>query len=163
MQGTSVTFRPVHSGDEDFLFAVYASTRAEELAPLTLDENQRESFLTMQFTAQQQDYKRRFPDGDHRVLLLEDLPIGYLHLATSDQEIRILDLALAPEHRNKGLGTRLITDLLKQAAEAQKCVRVYVERFNPAIRLFERLGFSPVGDIGTHHLLESVKLRNEGD
>lgn len=155
MEGTSVTFRPVHSGDEDFLFEVYASTRAEELAPLTLDENQRESFLKMQFTAQQQDYKRRFPDCDHRVILLGDLPIGHLHLATSDQEIRILDVALAPEHRNKGLGTRLITDLLKQATDAQKCVRVYVERFNPAIRLFERLGFSPVADIGTHYLLES--------
>lgn len=122
---------------------------------MKLDENQRESFLTMQFKAQQQDYEKRFPDRDHRVILLGDLPIGHIHLTTSDQEIRILDVALTPDHRNKGLGASLITDLLKQAAETHKCVRVYVERFNPALRLFERLGFASVADIGTHYLLES--------
>jgi len=151
----SIAFKPVLPEDESFLFEVYASTRAEELAPLGLSEDQQASFLTMQFKAQQQDYQKRFPDRDHRVILLGDLPIGYLHLATSDDEIRILDVALKPEHRNKGLGARLMTDLLKQATEAHKCVRVYVERFNPALRLFERLGFACAADIGTHYLLES--------
>jgi ribosomal protein S18 acetylase RimI-like enzyme len=155
MDDTCVTFRPVQSGDEAFLFEVYASTRAEELAPLALDADKREIFLKSQFEAQQQDYKKRFPDSDHRVILVGDQPAGYLHISTNDQEIRILDIALAPGYRHKGLGTRMITDLIERAAGAHKCVRVYVERFNPALRLFEHLGFSPVTDIGTHYLLES--------
>jgi GNAT superfamily N-acetyltransferase len=160
MDGNSVTLRPVSDRDEDFLFEVYASTRAEELAPLPLNASQRESFLKMQFAAQQQDYKRRFPDGDHRVILLEDRPIGRLYVARGDQEIRILDVALLPEHRNRGIGTRIITDLLDEAEQARQPLRVHVERFNPSNRLFERLGFSVVEDIGTHFLMESpvVKL-----
>ena len=154
MANNSLTMRPVRSGDEDFLFEVYASTRAEELAQVPWDSTQRENFLKMQFAAQQQDYKRCFPDGDHQVLLLEDRPIGRLYVARGDEEIRILDVALVPEHRNKGIGASLIMNLLDEAAQAKKPARVYVERLNPSIALFERLGFSRIEDIGSHFLLE---------
>jgi ribosomal protein S18 acetylase RimI-like enzyme len=151
---TILTLRPVSPDDEDFLIEVYASTRAEEVAQLAWDANKRDSFMRMQFAAQQQDYQRRFPDGDHRLVLLDGRPAGRVYLARSEREIRILDIALLPEHRNKGVGTRLINDLLDEASEAQKPVRVYVEQFNPALGLFERLGFSRADDIGTHFLLE---------
>lgn len=154
MQNNSLTLRPVRSDDEDFLFEVYASTRAEEVAGLPWDANQRESFLKMQFAAQQQDYERRFPDGDHRLMLVDGCPAGRVYLARSEKEIRILDIALVPEHRNKSIGTRIINDLLDEASQAQKPVRVYVERFSPSIHLFERLGFSRAGEIDTHFLLE---------
>ena len=148
------TLRPVSSDDEAFLIEVYASTRAEEVAGLPWDANQRDSFMRMQFAAQQQDYQRRFPDSDHRLLLLDGRPAGRVYLARSENEIRILDIALLPEHRNKGIGTRIIKDLLTEASQSRKSVRVYVEQFNPALALFERLGFSRAEDIGTHFLLE---------
>lgn len=149
-----LTLRPVSSDDEDFLFEVYASTRAEEVAALPWDADQRDAFLRIQFAAQQQDYQRRFPDGDHRLMLLDGRPAGRVYLARSEKEIRILDIALLPEHRHKGIGTRMIKDLLKEASQSGKPVRVYVEQFNPALGLFERLGFSRAGDIGTHFLME---------
>ena len=148
------TLRPVSSDDEAFLIEVYASTRAEEVAGLPWDANQRDSFMRMQFAAQQQDYQRRFPDSDHRLLLLDGRRAGRVYLARTENEIRILDIALAPEHRNKGIGTRIIKDLLTEASQSRKPVRVYVEQFNPALALFERLGFSRAEDIGTHFLLE---------
>jgi ribosomal protein S18 acetylase RimI-like enzyme len=149
-----LTLRPVTSDDEDFLIGVYAGTRAEEVAGLPWDANQRDSFMRMQFAAQQQDYQRRFPDSDHRLLLLDGRRAGRVYLARSENEIRILDIALVPEHRNKGIGTRIIKDLLTESSQSRKPVRVYVEQFNPALGLFERLGFSRAEDIGTHFLLE---------
>jgi GNAT superfamily N-acetyltransferase len=146
--------RPVSSNDDGFLIKLYASSRAEEMAGLPWDQDQRDSFMQMQFAAQQQDYKRRFPDGDHRLLLVDGEPAGRVYLARSGKEIRILDIALLPEHRNKGIGTGVIKGLLDEAARTQRPIRVYVEQFNPAMRLFERLGFSKTEDIGSHFLLE---------
>jgi ribosomal protein S18 acetylase RimI-like enzyme len=154
MPSDLVTLRPVSLGDEDFLFEVYASTRVDELAQLPWDDNQRESFLRMQFNAQQQDYQRRFPDADHRLILLDDQPIGRQYVATSKSEIRILEIAILPAHRRKGIGTRLIVSLLHEAAQTRKIVRLYVERFNPSLELFERMGFAQADDIGSHFLLE---------
>ena len=150
----NLTLRAVSSEDEAFLLEVYASTRADELARLPWDEDQRQGFVRMQFLAQQQDYQRRFPGGEHRLMLLDGRPAGRVYLARSDEEIRILDVALAPEYRNKGIGTTVIKDLLDEAERMHKPVRVYVERFNPALDLFERLGFSRVEDIGSHILME---------
>lgn len=150
----ALTLRPASPDDENFLIEVYTSTRADEVAQLPWDANQVDSFMRMQFAAQQQDYRRRFPEGDHHVLLVDGRPSGRMYVARSEAEIRILDIALLPEHRNKGIGTHLITGLLDEAGRTQKPLRVYVERLNPALGLFERLGFARTEDIGSHFLLE---------
>jgi GNAT superfamily N-acetyltransferase len=149
-----VTLRSVCADDEAFLLQVYASTRLDELAHAAWDESQREAFLRLQFAAQQQHYQTHFPEGDHQLILLGDRPIGRLYVARNTDEVRILDIALLPEHRSSGVGSSIIKEILAEAAKAEKPVRIYVESFNPSLRLFERLGFSPVQDIGTHLLME---------
>ncbi|MCP4663054.1 MAG: GNAT family N-acetyltransferase [bacterium] len=49
---------------------------------------------------------------------------------------------------------RPIRYLLTEAEEAGKPVRIHVERFNPAMRLYERLGFTQVDDQGVYYLME---------
>ena len=149
-----VTLRSVRADDDAFLLQVYASTRLDELASAAWDEAQREAFLILQFAAQQQHYQTHFPEADHQVILLGDRPIGRLYVARSTDEVRILDIALLPEQRSFGVGSSIIKEILAEAAKAEKPVRIYVESFNPSLRLFERLGFSPVQDIGTHLLME---------
>jgi len=61
-----------------------------------------------------------------------------------------VDLALLPPHRNAGIGTAILRDLLAEAAVAQKPVRIHVEKFNPALRLYARLGFAPTEDKGVY-------------
>ena len=68
--------------------------------------------------------------------------------------LRIMDVALLPEHRNRGVGTALLRNLQAEGAAAGKHVSIHVERFNPALRLYERLGFRPVADRGVYLLLE---------
>ena len=149
-----VTLRPVSPDDEAFLLEVYASTRQDELAVTPWDESQRRAFLRLQFAAQQQHYQSHFPEADYQLILVDDRPVGRLYVARRRDEIRILDIALLPEHRNLGIGAYLIKEILSEGSKAGKPVRIYVESFSPSLRLFERLGFARVQDIGTHLLME---------
>src|SRR4030095_11665635 len=134
----SVTRRLVQACDEAFLFDLYASTRAQELEVLPWNDDQRRSFLKMQFFAQNQDYHRRFPEGVHELLLCGGLPAGRLYLARSEQALCILDISLMPEYRNQGLGEAIIGELLNEASETERSVRIYLEHDNPYRIVFEQ-------------------------
>ena len=146
--------RPVGPDDEPFLYAVYAGTRQEELALVDWDEAQRAAFLRMQFTAQQRSYQVHFPDADYSVILADERPIGRLSIARQPDAIHIIDIALLPDHRNRGIGGALLREALAEAAEAGKPVRLRVARFNRALGLYTRLGFRPIADEGVYLLLE---------
>jgi ribosomal protein S18 acetylase RimI-like enzyme len=148
-----VTRRPVQEEDEPFLLKVYASTRADELALTPWDEAQREAFLKMQFTAQQMHYRNYYPGATHEIILLKDQPVGRLYVVEEDENFQILDITILPEHRSAGTGTPILKDIQAKAAKAGKSVGIYVESFNPSLRLFERLGFSKVEENGIHFLM----------
>ena len=152
--GIALTLRTVRQEDEKFLFGVYASTRTEELSQTGWDDVQKEAFLLMQFAAQQQHYRSRFPEGVHQIIVKDGRSIGRIYTAKNDEEIRILDIALLPEHRNAGIGTILLKEILAEAEESRLAVRIYVESFNRSLRLFERLGFSSIETSGLNQLME---------
>jgi ribosomal protein S18 acetylase RimI-like enzyme len=145
--------RPVEPGDREFLYRVYASTRAEELAVVPWDEAEREAFLRAQFDAQDRWYREHYTQATYEVILVGGEPAGRLYLHRGEAEIRIVDIALLPEHRGNGVGTSVLRDLLAEADAAGKRVTIHVERLNPALRLYERLGFSVAEDKGVYLFL----------
>jgi ribosomal protein S18 acetylase RimI-like enzyme len=150
----AITLRAITAADEPFLYAVYASTRTEELAPLGWDEAQLSGFLRMQFDAQHRYYQEQFAGAAFDLILRNGQPVGRLYVDRCDDEIRIIDIALLPEHRNAGIGSRLLREVLAEADRQKKPVRIHVERFNPALALYQRLGFGPAGETGVYYLLE---------
>jgi RimJ/RimL family protein N-acetyltransferase len=149
-----VTLRPVTPEDEQFLYEVYQSTRAEEMALVPWDAAQREAFLRMQFNAQQTHYSTYYTGTAHDIILHGARPVGRLYVAREEDGIRILDITILPEYRNQGIGTPLIKDLMAEAARAGKPLSIWVEFFNPSHKLFERLGFSKIEDDRVNHLME---------
>jgi ribosomal protein S18 acetylase RimI-like enzyme len=148
-----LALRAARAEDEPFLLRVYASTREEEVAPLPWPAAEKAAFLAQQAAAQHQHYRTYYQDAEYKVILLDGEAIGRLYLARMPGEIRIMDIALLPAHRNLGIGAGLITDLLDEGAATGKRVSVHVETFNPARRLYERLGFCEVEDKGVYRLL----------
>ena len=149
-----VALRPATAEDETFLLEVYASTRSDEMTQTGWDDAQQQAFLKLQFVAQQQHYRTYYPQGEHSLILLNEKPVGRLYVARSPEEIRILDIALLSRHRSKGVGTRVIKDLMAESRKTGKPVRIYVENFNRALRLFERMGFLQVEEKGFHCLMQ---------
>ena len=139
----AVETRPVAPEDDEFLLDVYASTRAEELAPVPWTDEQKRAFLRMQLDAQRGEYFKRFPDADYRVILVEGRPAGRLWVARTPEQIRLLDIALLPEFRGRGVGARLVRRLAAEAERAGLPVRHMVFQLNEgAMRFYERLGFT---------------------
>jgi ribosomal protein S18 acetylase RimI-like enzyme len=149
-----IRFRRIRPADEPFLHRLYASTRQDELAQVPWSEAEKAQFLEMQFQAQHKYYLEQFTKADLGLILEGDQPIGRLYLDHRDDEIRLIDIALLPEHRGRGLGSRLMRDILAMAKKAGKAVRIHVEQFNPAQRLYQRLGFRKVQDEGPYYFME---------
>jgi len=150
----NIKLRPVSADDYDFLVALYGSTRAEEMAMVPWTTEQQETFIRLQFAAQQDHYAKKYPTASHDLIVCDDRPVGHLYVARLDQEIRIVDITLMPAERNAGIGSRLLEQLLDEANGSGKITSIYVEEFNPSLRLFERLGFSPSEQHGIHLLLQ---------
>jgi GNAT superfamily N-acetyltransferase len=146
-------FRSIAEADLPFLYQVYASTRAEELAPVPWSEAQKAAFLTMQFRAQHTEYQRNYPDTAWLVVLRAGEPAGRLYLDRGDIEYCVIDIALLPEHRGHGLGAAIMRDLMDEAGRAGKRLAIHVEKFNPAMHLYRRLGFQTVEDKGVYDLM----------
>jgi ribosomal protein S18 acetylase RimI-like enzyme len=149
-----ITLRSFQEGDLEFLFQVYASTRWEELAPVPWTDEQKAAFLHMQATAQHAYYQENYRGADWLVIEREGRPAGRLYVHRREKEIRLVDIALLPEHRGSGIGTDLLQELIAESAAAGKPLRIHVEKNNPALRLYERLGFVPIVDKGVYHLME---------
>jgi ribosomal protein S18 acetylase RimI-like enzyme len=152
-QSMTARLRPVLPEDEAFLLKTYASVRVEEMAQVPWNAAQQEAFLRMQFEAQQLHYRTHNPNATHDIILLDNQPIGRLYVSRREQEIRILDITILPEQRNQGWGTPLIKDLMSEAADAGQPLTIYVERLNPSLRLFERLGFQKAEENDVNFLL----------
>ena len=148
-----LTFRRIGDADLPFLGRLYASTRTEELAVVPWSEVQKAAFLQQQFEAQHAHYQTYYPGADFLVIERGGGAIGRLYLSRGAQEHRIVDIAFLPEHRRQGLGGALLRDLLAEAAAAGKAVTIHVEKFNPAMGLYRRLGFDAVGEEGAYDLM----------
>jgi GNAT superfamily N-acetyltransferase len=160
--GGRVSLRPAAPEDDEFLLGVYASTREAELSQVEWQPGQREAFVRMQFDAQRGEYDARFPDAEYDVILLDGRPVGRLWIGRAPHQIRLLDIALLPEAQGQGVGTYLVTRLIEEARSTGKALRHMVFMLNPeAKRLYERLGFETIEDLGAYAHME-WKSKDEG-
>jgi ribosomal protein S18 acetylase RimI-like enzyme len=140
--------------DEPFLRAVYACTRAEELARAPWSDEQKRAFTDQQFTAQDAHYRQHYPTAQYSIIEVQGVPAGRLYVDRWETEIRIIDIALLPEHRRTGIGTKLLRELQDEARTAGKALTIHVEKFNPALSLYHRLGFQLIEDKSVYLFLE---------
>ena len=114
----------------------------------------RTQFSIYKTTCHRWELREHYPDTSFDVIVLDGQPVGRLYVARWPDEIRIVDIALLPACCNRGLGTTLVRALQAEAAASRKPLRIHVERFNPALRLYERLGFRQIADRGVYLFME---------
>lgn len=145
-----VALREESDGDLDFLADLYASTREEELRPVAWPEAQKRAFLRQQFDLQRAHYRQHYEGAEWLIVLRDAAPIGRLYLKAGSTEVRLMDVALALAQRGQGIGTALMHGVLQHADALGVPVTLHVEPFNPAIRLYQRLGFTTLETRGIY-------------
>jgi ribosomal protein S18 acetylase RimI-like enzyme len=149
-----IRLRPITPEDQPFLYGVYAGTRKEELSVVNWTEEQKAAFLTMQFNAQHRHYQEYCPKAKYDVILCDGEPAGRLYVDRREAEIHVIDISLLPDYRGRGIGSKLLGEIIAEAAGLGKAVSIEVERNNRALGLYLRLGFTPVKDLGVYLSLE---------
>ena len=143
---TAIRLRAEQPEDHEFLYRLYAGARAAEMTLTQWPEAQKDVFLRDQFRLQHTHYRRYYPEASFDVIVHGAQPIGRFYVHRSPAEIRLMDVTLMPQYRNRGLGTELLKQLLREAGSAGKRVTLHVETNSPAVRWYERLGFRPVAE-----------------
>jgi ribosomal protein S18 acetylase RimI-like enzyme len=141
----AVGLRPANAKDEEFLLNLFISTRSDEFRLVTLEKKQKEALIAMQFKAQSGQFFMSYPQAQNSIILWNGDPIGRILIDRGETEFTLVDIALLPAHRNRGIGTALLKDLITEAANAGRPIRLHVVSSNSAKRLYERLGFCQVG------------------
>jgi GNAT superfamily N-acetyltransferase len=148
-----VVLRPERPDDREFVCGLYASTREVELQQVDWTPDQKAAFCRMQFEAQAAHYAHHYFDASFDIVERGGESIGRLYVYRGDRDIRIVDIVLTAAVRGLGIGTALIEQIKDEALRTGKSVSIHVERFNPALRLYRRLGFETVGEHGVYDLM----------
>ena len=150
MRSDSIQFRPARVEDQDFLYKVYAGTRSD-MDLMCLDDNEKTKLLQIQFAAKNHSYQVSFPDASFLIIMLSRVPVGHLYVNRPGEEIFIIDIALLPEYRGQGIGSRLMTGIFNEASSTNLSVLLTVAIDNiAALDWYESLGFEKVEDLQTH-------------
>ena len=139
--------RPALPADTEFEHLLYASTR-DDLRPLGPEVF--DGLVGMHFRAQSMSIRLDHPQAEHKIVMVQDAPVGRLIIDASSSHIEVIDVALLPEYRNCGLGTSVLHSVLAQADRLGRAIRLHVEKQSRAVRLYERLGFVICGDVGMY-------------
>lgn len=143
--------RHAMDGDAAFCRALYAATR-DDLRCLPLPAAQREQLIAMQQHVHEAGQRAHFPNAEVLILEHDGLPAGRVVLAAAGPVWRLVDLAVLPAMRGRGLAGALLAALQERAAVAGAGIGLAVKRDNqPALRLYLHAGFSIVASNEVQH------------
>jgi ribosomal protein S18 acetylase RimI-like enzyme len=141
-----VALREATDSDLHFLLVLYSSTREEEMRLVPWSPEEKAVFLSRQFEAQHRHYRNAYPGASWEIVEIDGAPGGRLYVDRREEEIELIDVALLPTCRGRGVGTALLRRLLREADAKRQSVLLWVEPGNPAHRLYERHGFRRVSE-----------------
>ncbi len=152
-----IDLRNAEDKDEAFLFRLFCSIREPDFC--FFGEVEKRVLLEMQFAAQQRHFRVNIPEARDMIVMLDGQPVGRICTAHRQQELHLVEIALLPEYRNRGIGSHLMKGLERECEGKEMLpIRLRVYRHNPAMRFYQRLGFSIVDD-GIYILMEKKLIK----
>lgn len=151
----TATLRPIALPEDlDFLYRVYASTRADEMALVDWTDVQKEAFVRFQFNAQHQYYQENYGDAQFDLIMQGEEPVGRLYVQRLPDTLLIVDITVLPEYQRRGIGTTLLRTLIAESEQTKRPIQIHVEQFNPSLRWYQQLGFEQIGLYGVYFRME---------
>jgi ribosomal protein S18 acetylase RimI-like enzyme len=131
---SALSLRPAREDDVPFLLA---------LREQTMDGHFRASGAEPSREQHMERVSVRFECA--QIIEHEGRPAGLFKVARDGLDWQLIQIQLAPELQGRGVGERLIRELIAEARLAGAGLSLHVLHANPARRLYERLGFRIVG------------------
>ena|ERR1700722_7870771 len=125
-----ITLRPARAQDFDFCAALYFAGMESIIRELNLDK-----------AAQVVSFRQQWELTQVRIVTSGGADIGWLQSTMRGGSLFVAQLFVGASFQRRGIGTEVIHRLIKEAAHAGQAVTLGVVKINPAVRLYERLGF----------------------
>jgi ribosomal protein S18 acetylase RimI-like enzyme len=151
--GATITLRPITDADLEFLFLLYATTRAEEKVLAGWSDEQWEQFMGMQFNLQHTQYMQNYRNSSFDIIMFGQASVGRFYVDRRVDEYRLIDIALLPEFRCRGIGGSLLRALMLESESHGLPVSLHVEKNNPILDYYRSLGFRVEGDRGVYYFM----------
>lgn len=132
---TRIVLRPGRPGDFDYCGRLYFEGMENIINELNLD-----------MAAQIVGFRQRWDVTQVRIATLDGMDIGWLQSFVIDDALFLAQLFVDKSSRGQGIGTELVKGLIEEAASAGRAVTLAVVKTNPALRLYEQLGFRTTHD-----------------
>lgn len=160
--GAGVALRPIQPGDEAILLGIFASTREDERQQLGWDAPAWDAFIRQQFAFQHAQYMRAYANPAFSLVLHGGEVAGRLYVDRGPDEIRIVDIALLPPYRRQGIARLLLQMLADEADAGGLPLGLHVEKNNPILGWYRRLGFAEQADRGVYLYLQRPPVTPPG-
>lgn len=151
-----IAYKPIKQPDFAFLKIVYRGTREGELNANNWTADQKNSFIEFQFNAQHAHYTSTFKGAEFNIITFNKINIGRLYTCESEKEIRLIDISLLPKYRGKGIGTRILKNLIEKSNTTGKVLNLHVLQTSPALKLYKLLNFKITENNNSHFYMEHL-------
>ena len=125
-----ISFRPARPQDFDYCANLYFAGMERSIRELNLD-----------MAAQTANFRQRWEVTQVRIITLDGADIGWLQSTTQGDALFLAQLFVDAPFRRQGTGTEVMNRIMDEAACAGQAVTLGVVKTNPALRLYDRLGF----------------------
>ncbi len=148
-----ITLRPLREDETEFWREIFYDSVRSHFLSLNLPESETDNLIEFQYQAQSLDYEKNYPLVSNNIVLFNAERVGRLIYSTEHGDLHIIEMAILTEFRGRGIGTKLFRWFFDESRRSGLPIRFYVEKGNPAFRLYRRLGFEVVADVNTHFQL----------
>ena len=101
------------------------------------------------------DYSEKFEPEKIQVIQFDGEDVGRFRIVRSEEEIYVGGIQILPQFQNKGIGSEIFKDLVKEANDLQKIIRLKVSKVNKiAKKFYEKYDFVSIGEEGTDFIMK---------
>jgi ribosomal protein S18 acetylase RimI-like enzyme len=90
---------------------------------------------------QEESFTRWFNPGEVSIIVADGVDVGWIQQRQDEGAIFLVSIYVKPGMQSRGIGTRVIQDLLGRASQGSQAVTLAVMKINPAFAFYKRLGF----------------------
>jgi ribosomal protein S18 acetylase RimI-like enzyme len=139
-------FRPAMENDVDFLYGLHVATMKEYVDLIWgWDEAYQESL-----------FRRNYVRTHIQIIMWDGRDIGMISVEEREEDVFLRAIEIHPDYQSQGIGTAIITRIIADGVDKMKPIFLQVLKGNPALKLYQRLGFAIVEETKTHYRMKTT-------